>query len=194
MASSMHVRLMLHSDHGQQAASGLSSHHASITKLEPSPAQPRASPFVATSLVHQVAHFLCVGAPTLRPTDPCLQHTLTVRLTEVQALSSFVLPPRQPPAAHEVHLRRSPGHAVGLDRVYMERGIDTGQDLLARLQRVPSLLAPVGRPPLRCIVIDSIGHIFRCPMQPLKPGPMAMLMPALRLHGAHGTWLSCAPS
>ena len=58
-------------------------------------------------------------------------------------------------------LPRCAGHAVGLNNVYMEKGIDTGHELLARLQRVPGLLAPVGRPPLRCIVIDSIGHIFR---------------------------------
>lgn len=48
-----------------------------------------------------------------------------------------------------------------LDNIYIQRSIDTGHDLLDHLKRVPSLLHPPGKPPLRCIVVDSIGHIFR---------------------------------
>jgi hypothetical protein len=47
--------------------------------------------------------------------------------------------------------------------VLLEPGVATGKEMLAALERVEARLlrVPVGRRPLRLIVIDSIANVFR---------------------------------
>lgn len=47
------------------------------------------------------------------------------------------------------------------DNIFIEQGIDTGEDLLHCVQRIPALLQKTPDLPLRTVVVDSIGHIFR---------------------------------
>lgn len=48
------------------------------------------------------------------------------------------------------------------DKIYIEKGVSSGQELLATLRRAERLLqARGGQLPLRLIVVDSMAHIFR---------------------------------
>ncbi|KAK9809591.1 hypothetical protein WJX73_005171 [Symbiochloris irregularis] len=111
------------------------------------------------------------GEATAAKTQTCFQAMLCTQLSQekggLRGSSLYIYTEGDPPTKRlqelaELHplMRDKPLSSI-LDNIFVERGIDTGEDLLHCLQKIPALMAKTTDLPLRTVVIDSVGHIFR---------------------------------
>ena len=117
------------------------------------------------------------GEPAASKTQICLQALLAVQLPRGQGGlggSAVYLYTEGEPAMRRLRelaaalpLRAPPGALAALPdptaNVFLEKGVRSGEELLAALGRLRQLLLRQreGPRPVRLVVVDSVGHVFR---------------------------------